>query len=165
MPNGLVTGDGEDRNGFDDTGSTVADAVGKFVPQAVARWALSVDVETDRERYAPGEPVELTVTVRNRLPVPVAVTTPRRRLWGWSVDGERDASDERVHESDTPGVFAFRATERKVLRHRWNGRFKRTRGERTRWVDPDPGVHEVRAFVAVADPRPSDAVEVEIRPE
>ena len=164
MPNhGSAAGD--DRHGFDEGGNTVAEAVGKFVPQAVARRALSVDVETDRERYAPGDPVVVTVTVRNRLPVPVAVTTPRRRLWGWSVDGELDASDERVHESDTPGIFAFRATERKVLRHRWCGRFKRTRGDRTRWVDPAPGVHEVRAFVAVTDPRPSDAVEIEMRAE
>ena len=161
MPNPGFPAD-DDRHGFDDAGSTVADVAGKFVPQAVARRALSVDVSTDRRRYAPGDPVELTVAVRNRLPVPVAVTTPRRRLWGWSVDGERDASDERVHESDTPGVFAFRAGERKVLRHRWSGRFKRTGGDRTRWVTPDPGVHEVRAFVAVADPRPSDAVEIRI---
>jgi hypothetical protein len=154
----------QDRYGFDDTRSPVADALGKFVPQSVVRRGLSVTVETDRETYARGEPVELTVSIQNGLPLPVVVETETRRLWGWTVDGELDASDERVYVGDDPGTLTFRAKERKVVSRTWDGRFKRvgTDGEPTQWVEADPGVHEVGAFVAVPGRRPADTTEIRI---
>jgi uncharacterized protein (DUF58 family) len=149
----------DDRTGLDDSRNYLTEALGALVPRWLARRALSVTVETDRERYAVGDPVELTVTIRNRFPVPVVVRTPRRRLWGWSVDGEVDASDERLFRSDAGGELVFRGGERKVMTRRWNGRFKRT-GDRTRWVEPTPGVHEVTAFVALGRRRPESSVEI-----
>lgn len=164
MPPSNETTDRQDRHGFDETRSPVAAAVGKFVPQSVVRRFLSVSVETDRETYARGEPVELTVTIANSLPLPVVVETETRRLWGWTVDGELDASDERVYVGDASGTLAFRAKERKVVSQTWSGRFKRVGGgdDRTRWVDPEPGVHEIGAFVSVPGTNPSDSVEIRI---
>lgn len=140
--------DDDDRLGMDDTGSRVSAALGKWVPQSVVRRSIEAAIDTDRERYEVGEPVEMTIEFRNRLPVPIAVETPRRRLWGWSVDGELAASDELRYASDTPGVVNFRSLERKTITRRWNGLFKRT-GEPTRWVEPSPGEYELAAFLAL----------------
>lgn len=151
----------DERYGFDDTRYVIADAVGKFVPQSFARRALAVTVETDKDRYRLGESVQLTVTIRNKLPVPISVATTGRRLWGWTVDGELEASDEPRYEGDSAGKLTFRASEEKVLRHEWSGRFKRV-GDRTTWETPDRGTYEVGAFVAVEPPRPEDSVLIRI---
>ncbi|PSP76095.1 hypothetical protein BRC81_13945 [Halobacteriales archaeon QS_1_68_20] len=154
--------DEEDRFGFDDTSDVVGSTVGRLIPQVVARRAVTVTVDTDREVYEVGDPVEITVGFHNRLPVPVSVTTPTKRLWGWSVDGMVGASDERRYMSDTPAVIDFRGGERKRVVHRWNGRFKRTDG-RTRWVDPSPGEYELAAFLALDGPdRPEDRTTIRI---
>ncbi|PSP96473.1 hypothetical protein BRC94_12595 [Halobacteriales archaeon QS_5_70_17] len=150
-----------DRHGFDANRSYLSAAVGRVVPESVVRRALRVDVETDRERYAPGDPIEFTVTFHNRLPVPVSVPTPRRRLWGWTLDGDLEASDEPRYSGVEPSSFPFRANERKVFRHTWNGLRKRV-GERTRWRPLAPGTYELTAFVATDDPRPSAATTVRI---
>lgn len=154
--------DRRDRYGFDEARNPLVEAVGKFVPQSVVRRALSIRVETDRETYAPGDPVELTVTIANTLPLPVVAETETRRLWGWTVDGELEASDERVYVGDAPGTLAFRPKERKVIALAWDGRFKRVgeEGAPTRWVEADPGVHEVGAFLALPGRRLDDAVEI-----
>lgn len=149
-----------DRFGFDDNRNYLTSALAKLVPRGLAHRGVAVTVDVERERYAAGEPVRFTVALRNRLPVPIEVATPTRRLWGWTVDGELEASDERVFQSSSPGVLTFRGGERKVVTRTWNGRFKRT-GEPTRWVEPDPGTYELGAFVNTAG-RPSDAVEIRI---
>lgn len=150
----------DDQLGLDESRNYVAEALGTLVPQALARRSIAVSVATDRRRYRPGEPVEVTAEFRNRLPVPVVVRTPGRRLWGWSVDGQLEASDEPRYASARPNSFAFRPRERKRVVVQWDGRFKRV-GERTRWVDADPGEHEIRAFLAF-DGGPSDATTVRV---
>jgi hypothetical protein len=141
-----------DRLGFDENRNVLTEALARFVPQAVARRALSVDVETDRSVYTPADDVHFRVTFENRLPVPVVVETPDRRLWGWTVDGELEASDESRFDDptrETPGQFAFRGGERKVVSRTWHGRVRRVdEGDRTRWVDLDPGQHELGVFLA-----------------
>lgn len=146
-------GDGEpdaDAFGFDDPAfGFVSRLVGPLVPQWLARRGISIDVETDREEYRIGEPVELTITVRNRLPVPIELATEGQRIWGWTVDGLLEASDERYYASNTPNSIALRAGEALTLERTWDGRFKRT-GSPTRWVEAEPGEHELGAFVATA---------------
>lgn len=135
----------------------------RFVPAAVARRAIDVAVETDRAVYARGDPVEITVTFRNRLPLPVAVPTPRQRPWGWRVDGELEATDERRYVRDRPSSVSFRGGERKHATVTWNGRLERT-GDRHESIVPDPGAYEIEAFVAThADRyRPSDSTVIEL---
>lgn len=150
----MPVGDREDRHGFDETRNYLAGALGRFVPQRLARAALHVAVETDRERYARGEPIAITATFTNRLPVPITVRTPRQRRWGWSVDGELEASDETRFTRSKPSSFGFRPRERKRIEWEWDGRFERT-AER-QWVPAEPRAYEITAFVALdGDTRPS----------
>lgn len=155
-----------DRTGVDESRNYLGALLGRFVPQWLARRAIRVRVSTDRDRYAYGEPVRITVELHNRLPVPVEVETPGLRLWGWTVDGELEASDEPRFASDRASSLSFRPRERKRIHRRWDGRFKRA-GEPTRWVAADPGEHEIAAFLAVeSGERPSDRTTVRIdRPE
>lgn len=160
---GTPTADEEpDRFGFDQSRSYITEYLGKFVPAAAARRAVSVSVETDRETYALGDPVEVTVTFTNRLPLPIVVPTPKRRLWGWTVDDELEASDERRYTRETPSAFEFGARETKRTTFVWDGRLERT-DDRHEWVLPDRGDHEIAAFLATADRRPRDSTTVTIR--
>lgn len=149
----------DDRFGFSEH-DRFSRALSRLVPQTLARRAVTVDVETDRRRYRPGETVEIRIEFRNRLPLPVAIETPKLRLWGWSVDGLLEASDEPRYERATAAEFAFRPNERKRFRRTWDARFQRA-GESER-EDASPGEHEVTAFVATDERRPRDATTVVI---
>lgn len=152
----------EDRYGLDEetNPNQLASVVGKFVPQWLVRKGLAVNVTTDRERYDVGEPVEITVELRNRLPFPVTIATPQRRLWGWSVDGYLEASDETRYADGESGSLEFRGRERKRFIRQWDGRIKHE-GERTKW-EQATGDLEIAAFVAVGEERPSDSTTVRI---
>ncbi|GAB3666783.1 hypothetical protein [Halopiger thermotolerans] len=136
----------------------------RLVPAALARRAIAVSVATDRAVYPRGEPVEITVEFANRLPLPVDVPTPRQRPWGWRVDGELEATDERRYLRDRPSSISFRGGERKCATVTWNGRLERT-GDRHESIVPDPGEYEIEAFVATrADRyRPSDTTVIELK--
>lgn len=158
----MATDGSDDRLGMEEADSRVAAALGKLLPQPVVRRSIAVSIETDRDRYDVGEPVEITIEFRNRLPLPVWVATPRRRLWGWTVDGELAASDEPLYVGDTPNAVSFRSGERKTITRRWDGLFKRT-GDPTRWVEPSPGEYELAAFLALdGDDRPEARTTVRI---
>ncbi|RQH01012.1 hypothetical protein [Natrarchaeobius oligotrophus] len=147
----------------DESRSAIARFLSALVPVPLARRAIAVSVETDRDVYALDEPVEITVDFKNRLPVPVEVPTPRQRRWGWSVDGDLEASDERLYVRDRPSSFTFRQGERKRVRFTWSGRFERTR-DRRESVVPVPGEYEIRAFVATHERRyrPSDSTTIRL---
>lgn len=152
--------DDRDRLGFDETADWLRAALGGFVPQPVARRAIAASVTADRAVIRPGETATIDVEFRNRLPVPVTVETPRRRLWGWTVDGRLAASDETPYTRPAGGALTFRGGERKRFTRRWDGRFA-VDGER--WVDAEPGTYDVRAFLATADRTPAATTTVEVR--
>lgn len=156
------TGDAEDVFGFDDPAfGFVSRLVGPLVPQWLGRRGLSVSVETDREEYSIGEPIEITIRIRNRLPVPIALVTDSRRIWGWTVDGLLEASDERCYRSNRQNSISLRAGETMTIERTWNGRFKRT-GSPTRWIAAEPGDHKIGAFVATANKPTSDATTIRV---
>lgn len=153
--------DEPDRFGFDESTNYVTTFLGKLVPEALARRAISVTVETDRSSYERADPIAITVTFENRLPVPVRVPTPRSRRWGWSVDGELEGSDERRYMRSNPSTFDFEGGETKRITVDWDGRFERTDGRHER-VAPAPGEYEIAAFVATEDRTPRDVTTVTI---
>lgn len=153
----------DDEPGFDQRHDILSRGIGKLVPAPIARRAIAVTVSTDREVYDRDDPVTITVTFDNRLPVAVTVPTPTRRRWGWSVDEHLEATDERRYTRRTPSSFDFRAGERKRLAVDWNGRLERTDGVHESVV-PEPGEYEIAAFVAThrGRYRPRDATTITI---
>ncbi|EMA29341.1 hypothetical protein [Halobiforma nitratireducens] len=161
---GSSSGFGTDTD--DDSRYTTATFLSALLPTALGRRGIAVSVETDRNVYDRDDPVEITVEFKNRLPIPVEVPTPEQRCWGWTVDGELEASDERRYTRERPSSFSFRGGERKQSSFTWNGRFERVRDrDRHESVVPDPGEYEIRAFVATHEDayRPSDATTIEIK--
>ena len=154
----------DERVGLEDSQGLLTRGLAPLVPAPLARRAVSVSIETDRDVYDRGDPVALTVTFTNRLPLPVSIPTPERRLWGWTVDGDLEASDERRYTRSSPSSFPFRAGEQKRVSVAWNGRFERTDGVHES-VLPEPGVYEIRAFVATHPEthRPSDSTTIAFR--
>jgi hypothetical protein len=150
----------EDDGRFGFSESRLTGALRKLVPQSLARRAVSVRIRTDKRRYRPEEPVDIDIEFRNRFPVPVAVATPSHRLWGWTVDGRLEASDEPRYVPDSPGAFRFRARERKRVRRTWDGRIE-SADDRVR-ESLSPGTHEIAAFVATSERRPRDVTTIEI---
>lgn len=159
-----VAPDESDRFGFDENRNYITEFVAKFVPKRTAKRAVDVSIETDRAVYDLGDPVSVTVSFRNRFPVPISVPTPKQRLWGWRVDGELEASDRRPYTRPSPRTFEFRPRETKRTTFTWNGRFERTT-DGHEWVLPEPGKHEISAFLAIEDTRPrnQDSTTVTLR--
>ncbi|SEQ80502.1 hypothetical protein [Natrinema salaciae] len=155
-----------DELGFDRDSRASARVLARVVPHALARRAIDVSVATDRDVYERDEPVEITATFENRLPIPVELPTPTQRRWGWTVDGELEASDERRYVRARPATVDFRGGEQKRVSVTWNGRLVRTRhGNQRESVLPEPGEYEIRAFVATreVDGGPSDSTTIAIR--
>lgn len=120
-----------------------------FMPVRVRDWAVTVDVETDRERYAVGEPVGVRVRLRNRLPAPVRLRTVSPVCWQWAVDDVVEASLVERDPPDSRGTLSFDRGERKTFRRTWHQSIRETERE---WVPVDPGEHTITAWVNVADP-------------
>ncbi len=133
----------------------------KLIPGAIARRAVKISVSTDRETYAPGEDVSLTVTVDNRLPLPIEVPIAERRVWGWAIDGLTEATDERIYEPDGNRSLALRPGETRRYDHTWNGRVRRE-GPQTTYEPLSPGIHELSVFLGTA-PRKTATAEFAVR--
>lgn len=153
--------DADDEFGFDEDYSVLTRGLDVLVPGRLARWALTVTVETDEQVYTSGESVEIRIDVSNRLPLPIIVPIVGNRIWGWAVDGLVDATDEPLYVPDTTRSFRLRARETRTFVRTWDGRIKR-HGVPTRWVEASSGDHEIAAFVATT-PRTEDSTTITIR--
>lgn len=117
-------------------------------PASLRHRAIAVSVETDREVYAEDAPVTLKVTMRNRIPFPVALKTESPVLWSWAIDGVPEASRYDDGTPEEAGLFRFGRSERKVFTRQWHQRFRE--GERE-WSRAGRGEFTVSAGVNVAD--------------
>jgi hypothetical protein len=160
-PMASTVGDADDRMGFEDTTDYVGKLAGGLVPQALARRAVDANIATDRDSYAAGDPVDVAIEFRNRLPVPVSITTPGRRAWTWTFDGHPEASRERRYLGEATNELTFDSRERKRIVRQWNGLVKQADGRR--WVEPSAGEHELAAYVALeGPPRPEARTTIRI---
>lgn len=126
----------------------------RFVPRRLALRALAVDLRAPA-RVTPGEPATFRVSIRNRLPLAVAVELPTSRMWGWAVDGVPEA-DERGYEPPAESrTVRFGGRERRVYEGRWDGTVRRAGPDGDVW-EPLPGEHTLSAFLSVADPERHD---------
>lgn len=138
------------RNDGDDPGPRSIDweaASHALLPGRLRAWAVDVDVETDRDVYAPDDPIRFEVRLANRIPFPVTLRTDSPVPWTWSVDG----LDEASHVTDHPersDLLRFGRRERKVFRRNWYQRVRRSERE---WEVADRGDHTLGVRVTVPD--------------
>ncbi|GAB3671629.1 hypothetical protein [Halopiger thermotolerans] len=121
----------------------------RVVPRSLRHRAISVSVSTPRTEYEVGEVVPFTVTMRNPLPVPIAVPTNSPLLWTWRVDDLQEASEIQLHDPpDEAGEFVFDRGERKRITKRWRQRFRVSESE---WVPAEPDSYTIGAELNVDD--------------
>lgn len=119
----------------------------RLVPEVLGRVALTVEVRAP-ETIRLGEPTSFYVVVRNRIPVPVTVSTPTSRLWGWVVDGAEEGDRRSFSPPETGRSVRFGGLERKVFEGTWDGRI-REEGDGG-WSDAG-GTHTLTGYLAVED--------------
>lgn len=118
-----------------------------FVPTPVRYWGLSVSISTPQSTYDAGTSVPFTITIVNRLPVPITIQTALPVLWTWEVNGVREAS-QVAELPDRAGQFRFDRGERKRFRRRWHQSFRVSDGD---WEAAPPGEYCLSAALAIED--------------
>lgn len=117
-------------------------------PAHLRARAIAVEVETNKTRYAPDEPVSFRATFRNRLPVPVSLVTETPMRWTWAIDGHVEASE--VYDSPAPERtrFDFGRSERKRFHRRWAQRIRERDDE---WRAVSPGEHTLSVQIGAVE--------------
>ncbi|GAB3680303.1 hypothetical protein GCM10028857_02840 [Salinarchaeum chitinilyticum] len=120
-----------------------------LIPYWLRYRAIAVDVSTERDEYAQGEPIRFAITMRNRFPIPITVPTVSQIPWIWSIDGQRDASAVPTsHAPEEKHGFRFDRGERKRFTRTWQQTF---RVAPRNWERAEPGEHTIRAGLNVGD--------------
>lgn len=137
-----------------------------LVPQWLRRKAISVDISTPEAEYAVGSRIPFRVTMKNELPIPIAVPTLSPVLWTWHVDGHTEASHVPLRDPpDETGRFGFQRGERKQFSGRWTSMFRVSDSE---WEPAGPGEYTIGAGINVDDQTESsvyDETAVRLHPE
>lgn len=115
-----------------------------LVPRWIRPLAIDVSIETNKERYAPDEPVGFRIEFRNRLPIPISLSTRSPVRWTWALDGIGEASHLQQPVPDEGSTFTFDRAERKRFSREWSQRFRMSNSE---WEVADPGEHTVSVQV------------------
>jgi len=115
-----------------------------LVPRWLRPYAIDVAIETDRERYAPDEPVGFRVEFRNRFPIPISLSTLSPVRWTWAIDGVEEASYVEQPVPDEASTFGFERAERKRFSRQWSQRFRTSKSE---WEPAEAGEHTVSVRV------------------
>jgi len=118
------------------------------IPPTLRHWAIEVSVATDKYRYEPGERVGVTITFRNRLPIPIRIRTDSPNYWYWTVDGFREASQVPRAVPDRPAAFSFARREVKRFTRQWHQRLQFSENE---WQPVDPGTYTLAAEITRLD--------------
>lgn len=111
-----------------------------FVPRSLRSFAISVSIETNKARYAEGEPVAFRVEFRNRLPIPISLTTRSPVRWTWALDGVQEASYVEEAVPDETSTFQFSRAERKQFTRQWSQQFRMSPSE---WSAAEAGEHTI----------------------
>ena len=134
-----------------------------FLPVALRRRAIEVEIDAPEDPRPVGEPVPFRVVLRNRLPVPVVLRTRSPVRWNWAVDGLTEGSRPDTDYPAEPTLFGFARSERKTFRRRWSGYLRESERE---WAPADPGEYTLSARVDVDDAREKGlAAETTVRVE
>lgn len=128
------------------TSATWAD---RLLPNRVGRWAITVALSVPDRTFTQGDAVPFEVTMRNRLPVPVSITTRTPVRWTWSVDGHTEAARIPLYDPpDESRSLDFERGETKEFRRSWSGRFQVTKRE---WEPAGPGSYDLTVAINTAN--------------
>ena len=118
-----------------------------LLPNAVGRRAISIDVSTPKDEYPADSAIPFRVTMKNALPVPIAIPTNSVIPWTWDVDGATEASEIPLHDPpEGTDEFVFDRGERKRFAKRWQQRFRVSKQE---WEPAEPGEYTIGAELNV----------------
>lgn len=121
----------------------------RLVPTRLRHYAISVDIETRKTDFGPGEAVLFRVTMKNAMPFPVTIQTQSPLLWNWYVDGVEEAAHVPLQTPpNDPSGFKFDRSERKQFTRRWQRAFQVTDSE---WEPAEPGEYTISAALNVPD--------------
>lgn len=128
------------------------DWVSKILPDTIVYRSLDVSL-TAPDTVQVGEPTMFTFRVRNRLPIPVSLSLPTSRVWGWMVD-ELEEADERGYAPPTHSrTISISSRGNQLFEWTWDGMTRHVRDERdgrNEWV-PATGSHTVTAYIALSE--------------
>ncbi|NHN57633.1 MULTISPECIES: hypothetical protein [Halorussus] len=131
----FVPNDGAERRGGHVNWDNLSHAL---FPATLRPYAVTVDVETDRDTYAPDEQVRFRVSFSNRLPVPVTLVTATPGRWSWSLDGLDESSELPADAPAERARLQFGRSERKLFHRRWDQRIRESERE---WRAAERGEH------------------------
>ncbi|MEF8801299.1 MAG: hypothetical protein V5A38_03690 [Halolamina sp.] len=115
-----------------------------LVPQWVRPLAIDVSIETNQTHYHHEEPVAFRVEFRNRLPIPISLSTLSPVRWTWALDDIEEASHVERPVPDEGSTFQFDRAERKRFTRQWSQQFRESKSE---WEVAEPGEHTVSVQV------------------
>lgn len=122
-----------------------------LLPTRLRDLAIDLTIDTEHDTYRVGESIDLRIGMRNRLPLPVQLTTLTPERWMWSVDGHPEGERVRpIVPEDEASPFVFDRSERKTFMRRWTGHFRISDRE---WEPASPGEYTVSVAINVDDPK------------
>lgn len=126
----------------------------RLLPHGIRKRAVSVNLSVPDQVFDQGDSVPFQITLKNRLPIPVAIATNSSRLWTWSIDGYTNASHVSVGEPPaTKSKLRLDRGERHRIRRNWSGMFRVSKRE---WVPAESGEHTIRVAINVDDADDAD---------
>lgn len=121
----------------------------RLVPTRLRHYAISVDIETPKTEFSPGEAVPFRVTMKNAMPFPVTLKTQSPLLWNWYVDDIEEAAHVPLQQPPAEsGALRFDRSECKQFTRRWQQRFQLSDSE---WELADPGSYTLSAALNIPD--------------
>lgn len=123
--------------------------VSKLVPDPLAKGFLTASLRAP-DVFVAGESRRFVLEVSNRAPLPIAVTLPTSRVWGWQIDGLEAADERQFDPPGEPRRLAFAQLETRSFVGRWDGSVRWNDGDRDRWRFV-PGTHTLTAYLATAE--------------
>ena len=121
----------------------------RLVPNRLRHYAISVNIETPKTEFAPGETVAFRVTMKNSMPFPITIKTRSPLLWNWYVDDIAEAAHIPLQDPpEEPRGFKFDRSEFKQFTRRWQQTFQVSDSE---WEPADPGEYTISAALNVPD--------------
>lgn len=134
-----------DSGSSDSRRAVVANTVGSLLKR-VGHVPVEVVLSPEKTQVEPGEPIDFTVTVRNRSVIGIPLSLTCMTLWGWYVDGNPEG-EERDYYDSPPRRVTVRGSQSYSFERQWSGYIRTEDG----YEPLSPGEHTLEARIHVSD--------------